>query len=152
MLNVDGATSEGGNEINLAVVKKIVSKALEAGMGLLLNVENDVTSQDTRRLVTVAAKFDLGIIGDTLVDVNMENLAVDNGLLAVALLAAVPVLDDLTFTVTVRAFGLEALNHGSELAHHELPTVAVTARATLDGTLLTTDTLALGADDGALER
>lgn len=82
---------------------------------------------------------------------DVEDLAVDNRLLAEALLAAILVLDNLALAIAVWAHRLEALNHGAHLAHHRLHTVAVTARALLDSALLAATALALGADDGPLE-
>lgn len=120
-------------------------------MWLLLNLKDDVTSLYAWGLVTLAAEFDLGTTSDALIDVNVENLAVDDGLLAIALLAAILVLDDLALSVTVRAYGLEALDHRSHLAHHGLHAVTVATRALLDGTLLAADTAALRADYGPLQ-
>jgi hypothetical protein len=116
-------------------------------MGLLLDFENDVAGLNTRCLVTLASELDLGATADTLVNVDVEDLAVNGGLLSVALLAAVLLLDALTLSVTVGADSLEALDHGAHLAHHGLHTVAITASASLDSTLLSTETIALRADD-----
>lgn len=151
VLNVDGASSESSDQVDVALVKKIVVSASETGVWLLLNFENNVTSLYARGLVTFTAELDLGAATNTSVDMNMENLAIDNGLLARALLATVLVLDLLTLTVTVGADSLETLNHGTHLAHHGLHTVTITASAALDSALLTTKTIALGADDRALQ-
>lgn len=147
VLDVDGATSQSCHELNIAVVKKIILSAGEARMGLLLDFENDVAGLNTRCLVTLASELDLGATADTLVNVDVEDLAVNGGLLSIALLAAVLLLDALTLSVTVGADSLEALDHGAHLAHHGLHTVAITASASLDSTLLSTDALALRADD-----
>lgn len=148
----DSTSSERSHEINLAVVEKVVVLAGEARVGLLLNLEDNVTSHDARGLVTLAAEFDTSAALDTTVDVDVQHLPVDNRLLSVALLAAILVLDELALTVAVGAGSLETLNHGAHLAHHCLHTVTITACAALDGALLASTTLALGADDGALER
>lgn len=147
VLNVNSATSQSSNELNVTVVKEVVLTAGEASMGLLLNLKNDITGLNTRCLVALASELDLSAASDTLVDVDVEDLAVDGGLLSVTLLAAILILDDLTLSVTVRADSLEALDHGAHLAHHGLHTVAITASASLDGTLLSTKTFALRADD-----
>jgi hypothetical protein len=151
VLDVDGTTSQSCNKLNVAVVKKVVIPASKAGMGLLLNLENDVASLDARRLVTLASELNLGAAANTLVDVNVEDLAVDGGLLSIALLAAILLLDDLALSVAVRADSLEALDHGAHLAHHRLHAMAVTASASLDSTLLATETLTLGANNRPLE-
>lgn len=120
-------------------------------MGLLLDLEDNVTGQDARSLVTLAAELDARTALNTAVDVDVQHLAINDSLLAVAVLAAILVLDDLSFSVTVGARRLEALDHGTHLAHHRLHAVAITARAALHRALLSTATLALRADDGALQ-
>jgi hypothetical protein len=151
VLNVDSAASKGGEQVNLSLVEEVVVLALEAGVGLLLNLEHDITRHDTRHLVTLAAELDLVAVAHTLVDVDVEHLALHNGLLAVTLLAAILVTDGLSFTVAVRANGLEALDHGAHLAHHGLHTATVAARALLDSTLLTAAAITATTDNGLLE-
>lgn len=152
MLNKDGTSSERSHEVDLAVVEKVVVLAGEAGVGLLLNFEDNVTGHDAGGLITLTTELDTSAALDTTVDVDVQYLSVDNRLLSVAPLAAILVLDKLALTVTVGASSLETLNHGTHLAHHRLHTVTITTRAALDGALLASTTLALGADDGALER
>lgn len=151
MLNEDGATGKGGNEIDLALVKEVVLLTGEAGVGLLLNNEDNIAGENARCLVTLTAELDLGTALNTTVDVHVEDLAIDDGLLAVALLAAILLLNHLAFTVAVGADSLEALDHGTHLPHHDLGTLTITASAPPDGTLLAATTVALGAEDGALE-
>lgn len=151
MLNVDGATSKSSQEINLGLVEEVVALALEARVRLLLNLKLNITRLDTRHLITLAAEVDLGTALDTLVDVNVQHLALNCGLLSVALLAAVLLANNLAFSVAVGADSLETLDHGTHLAHHHLHTLTVTACASLDSTLLTTTTITLGAQDGLLQ-
>jgi hypothetical protein len=80
---------------------------------------------------------------------DMKDLALDNCLLACALLALV--LDDLALALAIRTDGLEPLDHGAHLAYHSLHTTAVTSWAFFDRTFLTADTVALGADDRLLQ-
>jgi hypothetical protein len=152
VLDVDGTASQGGDEVDLGVVEQVVVAAGEAGVGLLLDLENDVAGQDTGGLVTLAGEIDPCAALDATVDVDVEHLAINNRLLAAAVLAAVLIAHRLTLAVAVWAHRLEALDHGTHLAHHRLHTMAVARHALPDGALLTTATLALGADDGALER
>lgn len=151
VLDVDGTTSKSGEQVNFGLVEEVVVLALEAGVGLLLNLEHDITGQSTGHLVTLAAELDLVTIAHTLVDVNVEHLALHNGLLSVTLLAAVLVTDSLALAVAVRADGLEALDHGTHLAHHGLHTATVAASTLLDSTLLTTAAITATADNGLLE-
>ena len=99
VLDKDGTTSQSCDELNIAVVEKVILSAGESRMGLLLDLENDVAGLNARCLVTLASEFDLGAAADTLVDVDVEDLAVDGGLLSVTLLAAVLLPDDLILSV-----------------------------------------------------
>ena len=147
MLNVDGTTAKRGEQVDLGLVEQVVALALETGVGLLLDLEDHITGHNTGHLVTLAAELDLVAVAHTLVDVNVQHLALHDGLLTTALLAAVLVADDLALTVTVGADGLEALDHGTHLAHHGLHTATVAACALLDSALLTAAAITAGTDD-----
>lgn len=121
-------------------------------MGLLLDFENHIASQDTWSLVTLTTELNPLTALDTPVDVDVQHLPVDHGFLASALLAAILILDDLSFSVAVGAGSLESLDHGAHLSHHSLHTVAITAHALLDGAFLSATTFTLGANDGTLKR
>lgn len=82
---------------------------------------------------------------------HVQDLALNDGLLAHALLASVFVTNDLSLALTVGAHRLEPLDHWPHLAHHGFHATAVTAGALLNRTLLATETAAFGADDGLLE-
>lgn len=151
VLNIDGTAGERSKKVDLGVVVEVVTLALEASVRLLLNLELHITGLDARHLVTLASEVDLGAALHTLVDVNVEHLALDDGLLAGALLALVLLADLLTLTVAVGADGLESLDHGTHLAHHGLHTLALAALASLHSTLLTTAAITLGADDALLQ-
>lgn len=151
VLNEDSTSSERRYQLDLEVVEKVVVFAGEARVGLLLDFENDISGLDSWSLVTLATEFNARTTLDTTVDVNVQDLSVDDSLLAVTVLAAIFVLDDLSLSVAVGASRLEPLDHGTHLAHHGLHTLAITAGTALDRALLSTTTLALGADDGALK-
>jgi hypothetical protein len=89
---------------------------------------------------------------DTLVDVDVEDLPLNDGLLTIAALAAVTLADSLTLTITVWANSLETLNHRSHLAHHSLHTRAIAAAARLNGAFLATAAITTSADDRLLQR
>jgi hypothetical protein len=146
VLDRDRTTSQCGQEIDLGAVVQVVSLALEPVVLLLLDDEHDVSGDDVGALVTLSAKGDLLAILHTLVDGDVENLALGDCLLSVALLAPVLVLDDLALAVTIRADGLEALDHGAHLAHHGLHAGTVAAAALPNRALLATPAFALGAD------
>jgi hypothetical protein len=147
VLDVDSTTAKRGQKIDLGLEEEVVALALETGVGLLLNLEDDITGHNAGHLVTLTTELNLVAIANTLVDVDVEDLALNNGLLAVTLLAAVLVTDDLALAITVGADGLEALNHRAHLAHHGLHTATVAAGALLDSTLLATTAITARADD-----
>lgn len=151
MLNVDCTTGQRSQKVDLGVVEQIVAFALEAWVRLLLNLELDVTWLHTRHLVSLSAEVNLGAILNTLVNVNVEDLSLDDGLLAVALLASVLIADGLSLSVAVGADSLETLDHGTHLAHHGLHTGTVAALTGLYGTLLASSAITLRADDRLLQ-
>jgi hypothetical protein len=151
VLDVEGATGQCRHELDLGLVEEVVLLAREAGVGLLLDLEDDIACLDARCLVTLAAELDLGTTPDTLVDVDVENLPVDNSLLAIALLATVLGVDNLALAAAVGADGLEALDHGTHLAHHGLHAMSVASGAALNCSVLAATTFTLSADDGALQ-
>jgi hypothetical protein len=151
VFNVDSTTGECGQEIDLGVVEEIVPLALETLVRLLFNLELHITGLDARHLISLTAEVDLGTVLHTAVDVDVQHLSLDDSLLAVALFALVLFTDALTLTTAIRAHGLEALDHGTHLAHHRLHTLTIASGASLDGALLTTAAFTFGADDGFLE-
>lgn len=127
VLNIDCSSRERCQKVDLSVVDEIIALALKARVRLLLNLELHVTRLYTGHLVAFSTEIDLGAGLDATVDVNMENFALDNRLLAVALLALVLFAHDLSLTITVRADCLEALDHGAHLTHHHLHSLTITA-------------------------
>lgn len=148
---MNAAASKSGQKVDLSLVEEVVVLALEASVGLLLNLKDNIARHDTGHLVTLAAELNLVAVAHTLVNVDVQHLALDNGLLAATLLAAVLLADDLALTIAVRADSLEALDHGTHLAHHGLHTATVAARALLDGTILATAALTARTDDRLLQ-
>ena len=151
MFNGKATTAKSREKINFHVVVKVVVLALEPGVRLLLDFEDNITVYNTGDLVTFPAELNLVTVLDTLVDVDMKHLALHDGLLTVTLLAAVTLTDVLTLTVAVRANRLEALDHGTHLAHHSLHTGTIAAGTRLDGTLFTTATITARAKDRLLQ-
>ena len=60
VLDVDGAAGEGGEQVDLGVVEQVVVLALEARVGLLLDLEDDIAGLDAGGLVALAAELDAG--------------------------------------------------------------------------------------------
>ena len=48
VLNVDGATGERGDEVELALVEQVVALAVEPRVGLLLDLEDDIARLHAR--------------------------------------------------------------------------------------------------------
>lgn len=146
------ATGKGGQKIDLGLVDQVVALALEALVGLLVDRDDYITRNDARSLVAFAGKRDPLAVPHALVDVDLEDLALGDDLLAHAVLAAVLVVDDLALAAAVRAGLLDLLNHGAHLAHDDTHALATAGTAGVDGALLATTALALGAGDVLLQR
>ena len=151
MLDAEAAASKSREKIDLDMVEQVIALALEPRVRLLLNLKHHVSRQTTGHLVTLAAEVDLVAVPDTLINVDVEDLALHNGLLAVAALAAILVADNLTLAVAVGAHGLEALDHGAHLAHHGLHTGATATGTRFDGAFLAAAAITTGADDRLLQ-
>jgi hypothetical protein len=124
---------------------------LETGVRLLLDLELHISRKNTRHLITFASEIDLVTTLDATVDMNMQDLALDNGLLAHTLLAPVLISDGLALALAIGADSLEALNHGAHLSHHGLHASTLTAGTGSNSTLLSTSAIARRADDGFLK-
>ena len=85
------------------MVEEVVILALESGMWLLFNFENDVAGLNSGCLVSLAPEVNLVSTPHTSVDVDVEDLSLNNGLLAVADLALVLLAYYLSFSVAVGA-------------------------------------------------
>jgi hypothetical protein len=151
MLNKDLTTTKSSQEVDFNTMEEVVVFALETGVRLLLDLELHISRENTRHLITFASEVDLMATLDTTVDMNMQHLALDDGLLAHALLAPVLISDGLTLTLAVGADSLEALNHRAHLSHHSLHTSTLTTWASSNSTLFASSTIARRADDGFLE-
>lgn len=151
MLDVDGASGKSCDEINLRVVEEVIILPLEPRVWLLLNLKDNIAWQNTRCLVALSLELDFVAAPDAPIHMDVENLSLDDGLLAVAALAPILLADDLAFTIAIGADSLEPLDHGAHLTHHGLHTVAITASTFSHSTLFATPAIALGADYGLLQ-
>jgi hypothetical protein len=151
MLNIDGPARKSSDKVDLGVVEKVVILSLESGMWLLLDLENHISRLNPRRLVTLTPELNLVSCSNTSVDVNVENLSLDDRFLAIAALALILLADEFTLSITVGADSLEALDHGTHLAHHGLHAVAITASTLFNCAFLSTTSFTLRADNRFLE-
>lgn len=151
VLDENLTTTEGSEEVDFDVDEEIVLSALEAGVRLLVDDDDDVAWNGVGCLVGLFLESDLLAIFHTLVDSDFEDLTLLVDLLAVALLAAVLGVDDLTLTLALGTSLLHLLNHGTELTEDDLDTLTVASATCLDSTLLTTSTIALLAENVLLK-
>lgn len=147
MLDKDLTTPKRGEQVDLDVDKEIVLFALEAGMRLLVDDNDNVAWNGVGCLVGLFLECDLRAIIHTFVDADFEDLALMVDLLAVALLAAILGVDDLTLTLTFGTGLLHLLNHGTELTKDDLDTLTIASATCLDGTLLSSMAIALLAEN-----
>lgn len=152
MFDVQSTAAESSEQIHLGLVEQIVTLTLEPRVRLRLDLKHNISRHNPGHLITLPSELDLVAILNTLVDVHMQHLALDNRLLRIAALAAVTLTDHLTFTTAVIAHRLEALDHGAHLAHHGLHTGTIASRARLDRAFLTTTAVAARTDDRLLQR
>lgn len=141
------AASQGSEEVNVDLGEEVVSLALEALVVLLLDDYDDVSGDNTGSLVALACKLDLLARLHSLVDVDLEDLALLLGLLAVTLLAAVLGVHDLASSLTLVTGLLDLLHHRTELTVHDLVALATTRVTGLDGALLATDSVTAAAEN-----
>jgi hypothetical protein len=145
---VELSSSQSSQKIDLSLANQIISIPLESGVLLLFDDKNDITGLDTGSLITLAREFDLVTTLHTLVDVNLQDLSLLHRLLSVTVLALVFGVNDLSgsFTITTRLLNL--LNHRSKLTQVNLDSLSSTSSTLLDGSLLSTKTIAALTDDG----
>lgn len=148
---MDLPTRQRRKQINLRMIEKIIILPLEPRMRLLLNLKHDVAGLHAGQLVALATELNLVAGLDAPIDVHVQHLALDNRLLATALLAAITLADRLALALAIGTNGLETLDHRAHLADHGLHTPTITSAAFLHGALLAAAALALGTDDALLQ-
>lgn len=144
VLDGELTTGKSGQQIDLDRSMQVVALANKSLVGLLVNDKDDITRNDIRTLITLASKSNLLLVDHTLVNVDLEDLALLQGLLAVAGLASVLGVDNVTLTVTVVTNGLVSLDHGAHLSRHKSHTLTLTGSTGLDSALLAALTITLG--------
>ncbi len=126
--------------------------AFESGVFALLENDNNITGLQTWRLVALAVERDFLSILHTLVDVNLEDLALVHNLAALARLAHVLGVDLLALAITVATRRVYLLVHaGAELIQNHLVATTAARTALLHGALLATLAAALVTDDVLLQ-
>ena len=152
MKNGELAARERREEIDLDLGVQVVSFPLEDCVRLLLDHNNDVSRLDSRALIRLSRERDRLPLLHSPIDKDLEHLALVDDLLAEAALAAILRVDDLALAVAVAARLLNLLDHRAELAEDDLDPLTVAALAALDGALLASLALALGAENVLLKR
>lgn len=127
--------------------QKISSAALESIVGLLLDLNDDITGLDIREFISLAMEDVFLTVGSALIDLDLEYLLILDDFLAIAFLALVFLVDDLTLTVAVIAWASTLRVHARSQHLHDSPhtaTLAGTARSNCSS--LASETIALGAN------
>jgi hypothetical protein len=138
-------TTKGLDKADIEVVEEVVTTTNEGRVLLLLELDDDVTGDGVGGLIGSALE-NVGRSGDTaLGNVNLDSLLLLDSLVTVTLAALGSGRDDVTLTLTLRAGNLLLGNHTrTDLANHDLDTLALTA--TTDGDGGATFALAASAD------
>jgi hypothetical protein len=147
MLDVELSSSQSRQQVDLGLDDQVVPVPLEPRVFLLLDNKDNITRLDTRSLITLAGELDLVSALHTLVDVNLEDLALLRRLLGVTRPTLVLGVHNLSGSVTFTTGLLDLLDHRSELTQVNLDTLSLTPATLLDGTLLSTESVA-GLADG----
>lgn len=151
MFDEDGSSGKRRDEVDICMVEEVVVLALKSCMGLLLDLKYNVTRLNSRSLIALASEVNLVTCAHTPINVDVEHLPLNNGLLATASLASILFSDDFSFSIAVGADGLETLDHRTHLAHHCLHAVAITASALLDGTFFSATSVTFWTNDRLLQ-
>ena len=108
-------TSECCKKIDFRVEEQIVVLSLEARMWFLFDFELNISREHPGHLVSFASEINFVASLDTFVDMNMKDLALDDGLFPCATFASIFIPDDFALSLAVGADGLKTLDHGSHL-------------------------------------
>ena len=147
VLNVELSSGQRGQQVDLCLDDEIVPVPLEPGVLLLFDDKDHITGLDTGSLIALPWELDLVSALHTLVDVYLEDLALLCRLLGVTRPALVLGVHNLSGSVTFTTGLLNLLDHRSELTQVNLDSLSLTSATLLDGTLLSTESVA-GLADG----
>jgi hypothetical protein len=143
VLNHEVDSSQSLKESNLLLHQEIGTLSLKGLMGLLLNNYNHVASLSSGELVSFAVESVLLPIGCSFVDFSLKDLLFLGDLLAIAGLALVLLIDDLTLSIAVITTTSRLRVHtGSKLLHFGYLTATSASATLLNGTFFTTLTSA----------
>lgn len=132
VLNGELSTAKGGQEVDLGLAEEVITLALEPGVLLLLDNNDDISRLNSRSLIALSLETNLLTRLHSFVNVDLEHLALRDRLLAVALLALVLGVDDLSSGVAVVARLLDLLHHGTKLTEHDLDTLTAASGTRCD--------------------
>lgn len=120
-------------------------------MGLLLHNDNDVSGLLARELVSLAVECILLVVGCSLIDFSLEDLLLLNHLFAIAGLALVFLVNDLTLTAAIitGSSGL-TVHAGAKHLHFVDHTTSAAGSTLLNGAFLASETIALAANTFAV--
>lgn len=140
-------TSQGLEQGYLLFHQEVSSTALEGIVLLLLDLNNDVARLNIRVFISLSVEDILLTVGSALVNLNLKDFLILDDLLAIASLALVFFIDDLTFALAIVAWTSALRVHARSKHLHDSPhAAALASTARSDCTGLTTEALALVAD------
>jgi hypothetical protein len=146
------ATSKGSQKINFDFDYEIILLSTEPFMRLFFDDNDDVSRFCRGRLVGFASKNDGLTALHSFVDVDLQHFFIREDLLALAVAAPIFGVDKFTSSRAVIASGLNLLNHGAHMAHHDLDTASMAAGTRPHCTVLSSLALAFGTEDITCQR
>ena len=140
-------TRKGLQQSDLLLNQQVGSLTLEGLMALLLDLDHHVTCLRVGELVGLTVEYVFLTVWSALIDLNLENFLLFSDFLAVASLALILLVDDLTFSLALIAWASTLRVHaGSELLHHSPHTSSLASCACHHSSALTSETIALRAN------
>jgi hypothetical protein len=139
-------TRESLEEGDLLFNEQVSSLTLEGLMALLLNLDHHVTCFRVGELICLTVEHVLLTVGGTFVNLYFKNFLLFGDFLAIASLALVLLIDDLTFSLALIAWASTLRVHaGAELLHDSPHTSSLASCACHHSSALATETITLGA-------
>jgi hypothetical protein len=126
--------------------KQVSSLTLEGLMALLLNLDHHVTCFRVGELVCLTVEHVLLTVGGTFVNLYFKNFLLFGDFFAIASLALVLLIDDLTLALALIAWTSALRVHtGSKLLHHSPHTSSLASCACHYSSTLASEAVTLGA-------
>ena len=140
-------TSECLEQRDLFFHQKVSTTTLESIVGLLLDLNDDITGLDIREFISLAMEDVFLTVGSALIDLDLEDLLVLDHFLSIAILALVFLVDDLTLTIAIIAWASTLRVHArSQHLHNSSHTATLAGTARSNCSSFASETIALAAN------